>query len=215
MVIWNMREEEPGTSFRTRFTVILSAFLLLSSGFTPVMASSGATISRDAGYFFMLFVFIDPFAAGSSTAPAPVGGVTPVQPAPSSSEVESTTGMGVVAVYSSSSTTVVSLAAIMPGIWDESSKKRSRPQIYVEILELLKRGPMTPFELAFYARLNHKKCKEYLRLLEREDYVKSIEEDGRTIFGLSENGKVIVDKIRNIFETKNIPETLAPRKNNT
>ncbi|HKW04660.1 MAG TPA: winged helix-turn-helix domain-containing protein [Nitrososphaerales archaeon] len=178
------------------------------------MANNSAAISREAGNLFMLFVLVDPFASAASTTHAPGVGVTPVQTAPGSAELDSTTtGVGVIAVYSSSSSTFVSLAAIVPGIWDESSKKRSRPQIYVEILELLKRGPMTPFEIAFYARLNHKRCKEYLRLLEREEYVQSKEEDGKTIFGLSENGKVIVDQVRNIFGAKNMTAALAPRRN--
>jgi predicted transcriptional regulator len=110
-------------------------------------------------------------------------------------------------VYYSPSDTIV-LRAIVPGIWDESSKKRSRSQIYVEILELLKRGPMTPFEIAFYARLNHKRTKEYVRLLERSGYLESNEEDGRTFWTLSASGKVIVDKVRAILGKEGISKAL-------
>ena len=127
-----------------------------------------------------------------------------------SNDIEFTSTSGTMVVLSTSST-FVSLAAIVPGIWDESSKKRSRPQIYVEILELLKRGPMTPFEIAFYARLNHRRCKEYVRLLEREGYLQHTEEDGRTLFGLTENGKEIIEKVRSIIEKNNISTSLAPR----
>jgi len=81
----------------------------------------------------------------------------------------------------------------------DHSRKRSRFQVYVEILELLKRGPLTPFELAFYARLNHKRTKEYIKFLERAGYVEFIDEDGRAICVLSASGGSLVERLRVIY----------------
>jgi len=58
---------------------------------------------------------------------------------------------------------------------------------------------MTPFELAFYARLNHKRTKEYIRFLERAGYVEIIDEDGRTICVLSASGGSLVERLRLIY----------------
>jgi predicted transcriptional regulator len=92
-----------------------------------------------------------------------------------------------------------SLLAVVPNLWTDHSRKRSRFQVYVEILELLKRGPLTPFELAFHARLNHKRTKEYIKFLERAGYLELINEDGRTICVLSASGGSLVQRLRAIY----------------
>lgn len=71
--------------------------------------------------------------------------------------------------------------------------------MYLEILELLKRGPLTPFEIAFYARLNHKRTKEYINFLECRGYIHLIDEDGRTFCVLSTSGGNIVERVRSIY----------------
>ncbi len=119
-------------------------------------------------------------------------------------------GSGQIIFYSSSSISssqsfspaapFTSVTSAIPGLWLDSSKRRSRSQIYVEILELMKRGPMTPFEIAFYARLNHKRTKEYVEFLKRSGYLEPIEEDGRLTYVLSKNGIVFLEKVRDLFE---------------
>ena len=87
----------------------------------------------------------------------------------------------------------------MPNLWADHSRKRSRFEVYLEILELLKRGPLTPFEVAFYARLNHKRTKEYISFLERSGYLELIDEDGRTVCVLSTSGGNVVERVRAIY----------------
>jgi predicted transcriptional regulator len=213
-----MYAEQVTPAHGTSLAVVLSVFLLISSGFVPVMSAGNGTVANSLGNDFMnLLAALDPTTV-TVTHQALGSGIPPFQQQTPivTAETETpaavpTEGAGL--LYSSTSSTIVSIAAILPGIWDESSKKRSRSQIYVEILELLKRGPMTPFEIAFYARLNHKRCKEYVRLLEREGYVHRNEEDGRSLFGLTENGKEIIEKVRRIFEKSGFSATPTPRSN--
>jgi predicted transcriptional regulator len=211
-----MYAEQVTPAYETRLVVALSVFLLISSGFVPVMSASNGIVTNRLGNDFMnLLAALDPTTV-TVTHQALGSGIPSVQQqtpiVTTEAETTSTASTeGASLVYSSASSTIVSIAAIVPGIWDESSKKRSRSQIYVEILELLKRGPLTPFEIAFYARLNHKRCKEYVRLLEMEGYLQHNEEDGRTIFGLTQNGKEIVEKVRSIFEKNDLSTTLFPR----
>jgi predicted transcriptional regulator len=238
-----MSDEWGPTTSRTRLAVILSAFLLISSGLMPAVATSDQSFNPH-GLFFFLSI-LDPFITVSVTRVAPNSGgqqvsatpgndqsmpgsfeataspsggvVSSLQQAPSSvvsSNSQSTSfTSGSMDVYTSSSA-IVSMVAIVPGIWDESSKKRSRPHIYVEILELLKRGPMTPFEIAFYVRLNHKRTKEYVRLLERNGYLESIEEDGRTLYAVSGNGRILIERLRSILKENDTQTTTAPTREN-
>jgi len=195
-------------SYKTRLAVIISAFLLVSSGLVPALSVSNESTfpSQPPGFLIFLSLF-DPFLTVSSTRVAPAQGGALIQQqsqeTPPSALSDSQSAASSFEIYgpAPSPSVLISMVAIIPSIWDESSKKRSRPQIYVEILELLKRGPMTPFEIAFYARLNHKRTKDYVRLLERSGYLESTEEDGRTLYSLSGNGKVIVERVRSIFES--------------
>jgi predicted transcriptional regulator len=99
----------------------------------------------------------------------------------------------------SMTSTPSSLFAIMPDLWADHSRKRSRFEVYLEILELLKRGPLTPFEIAFYARLNHKRTKEYISFLERRGYLELIDQDGRTVCVLTTSGGNVVERVRSIY----------------
>jgi predicted transcriptional regulator len=96
---------------------------------------------------------------------------------------------------------LTSVTSAIPGLWLDSSKRRSRSQIYVEILELMKRGPLTPFEIAFYARLNHKRTKEYAEFLKRSGYLETVVEDGRLSYLLSKKGMIFLEAMKNLFET--------------
>jgi predicted transcriptional regulator len=189
------------TTDKTRLAVVLSAFLLVSSGFVPAISTTNQSNSmavRPGSFFLILFALLDPFSSFSSTVPAHAPGVGLVQEEPTSTEVQTASPVGLAASYSSPSSTQVSTVA-MVGIWADHSRKRSRFQIYVEILELLKSGPLTPFETAFYARLNHKRAKEYINLLERNGYLELVDEDGRTICVLSASGGSLVEKARAVY----------------
>jgi hypothetical protein len=87
---------------------------MISSGFIPAISGANATISRDlsVGDLFIFLGLLNPFATSSN--PVNGVGVTTVQQSePPTSEVASTSSGGTVMLYSSSST-LVSLTAIMP-----------------------------------------------------------------------------------------------------
>lgn len=98
--------------------------------------------------------------------------------------------------------TYSTLTSAIPGLWLDSSKRRTRSQIYIEILELLKRGPMTPFEIAFYARLNRKRTKDYTEFLTRNGYLQEeVEKETRKkIYVLTKEGFQFQERVRALFE---------------
>jgi len=195
----------------TKTTKSLTAFMLVfligSSGcvsLVPVSNESNpfgsalsflASVLGASKSFTVVGAVHGSFAGGDVPGGGPPGleSLTPPQTV-SESQPEASTG-------SSPSTTSISspLFAIMPDLWADHSRKRSRFEVYLEILELLKRGPLTPFEVAFYARLNHKRTKEYINFLERSGYLELIDEDGRIVCVLSTNGSNVVERIRSIY----------------
>jgi predicted transcriptional regulator len=96
--------------------------------------------------------------------------------------------------------TLSSITAAIPSLWLDSTKRRSRSQIYVEILELMKRGPMTPFEIAFYARLNRKRTKQYTEFLKNAGYLEMLNEEGKMNYVLTSSGLAFLEKFKAVFE---------------
>lgn len=81
-------------------------------------------------------------------------------------------------------------------VWNDPSRKRSRFRIYVEILELLKERPRTPFEVAFSLRLNVKRTRRYLEFLVDRGVLERVEEDSKVMFRLNPEGIAILDGAR-------------------
>lgn len=102
-------------------------------------------------------------------------------------------------VLGPTSTSISSVTAAIPKVWWDFSQRRSKFEIYVEILELMKRGPMTPFEVAFYARLNHKRTKEYAELLAEKGYLQAVNEGGKTLYVLTKEGLGFLERARSLF----------------
>jgi predicted transcriptional regulator len=86
-------------------------------------------------------------------------------------------------------------------VWLDSNKRRSRLRIYVEILDILKEGAMTPYEISFRLRLNQKRTREYLEFLQKNSFVDCGEkEDGKRVFEITENGKAFVENLRSVLD---------------
>ncbi len=104
----------------------------------------------------------------------------------------------------SSSTGLSTVTAAIPGLWLDSSKRRTKSQIYIEILELMKRGPMTPFEIAFYARLNRKRTKEYTEFLKHTGYLQEEleKETGKKVYVLTKEGFLFLERVKVLFQDK-------------
>jgi predicted transcriptional regulator len=118
---------------------------------------------------------------------------------------------GEVMLVPSSAVMISSVTAAIPKVWWEFSQRRSKFEIYVEILELMKRGPMTPFEVAFYARLNHKRTKEYTEFLAQAGYLQGVNEDGKLLYALTGDGLGFLDRIQSLLVGPGIIEvTSAP-----
>lgn len=69
--------------------------------------------------------------------------------------------------------------------------------MYVEILELIKeRGLMTPFEIAFYGRLNHKRTKECMDYLSLSSFVRQIgKKDVKLSYVLTNEGAQLLQRL--------------------
>ena len=103
-----------------------------------------------------------------------------------------------------------SVTAAVPKVWWDFFQRRSKFEIYVEILELMKRGPMSPFEVAFYARLNHKRTKEYAEFLAETGYLQAVSEDGRTLYALTKDGLSFLDRVQSLLVAPGILEVTSP-----
>ena len=90
--------------------------------------------------------------------------------------------------------------AQLPQAWSDASRKRSRFRIVVEILEVLKDGPMTPYELGFRLRLNEKRTRKYLDLLEKKGLVERTIQDRKAKYVASAAGSAFVANLRMIFQ---------------
>jgi len=79
-------------------------------------------------------------------------------------------------------------------VWAAQANRRSRFRIYIEILDVLKAGPLTPFEIAFRLRLNSKRAKGYVDHLVQKGLLKTEEE--KDLVSLTASGLGFADEIR-------------------
>ena len=105
---------------------------------------------------------------------------------------------------------VSSGTAAIPKVWWDFFQRRSKFEIYVEVLELMKRGPMTPFEVAFFARLNHKRTKEYAEFLAEAGYLQAMNEDGKTLYALTKEGLGFLDRVQALLVGPGMIEVAGP-----
>jgi predicted transcriptional regulator len=190
---------------RKHFPVIAGLILLISSCMivTPFTRNteSGAIVSaQDSGSGSSTVIttttsspqsptvslFLNSFSQTSS------GGLGSVDFASSSQPYYATSSLPPV------STTV---PCLLLNLSKRRKKRRARSEIYVDILELMKeRGPMTPFEIALYARLNHKRTKECITFLNLCNYLqKTSETDGRTSYVLTREGLKFLERAEAFF----------------
>lgn len=94
------------------------------------------------------------------------------------------------------------VTAQLPRGLSDAARKRSRFRIVVEILEALKDGPLTPYELGFRLRLNDKRAKEYLETLEKEGLVERVTRKGRTAYLASATGNAFVGSLKLAFQKR-------------
>ena len=80
-------------------------------------------------------------------------------------------------------------------VWKAQPARRSRFRIYVEILEALRGGPMTPFEIAFRLRLNSKRAKGYVERLMEKRLLESVEHDD--LVALTASGRAFAEEMQN------------------
>lgn len=104
--------------------------------------------------------------------------------------------------YATSSLPPVSTT--VPSLWlnfSRRKKRRARSEIYIDILELVKdRGPMTPFEIALYARLNLKRAKDCITFLSLCNYLQQTREmDCRTSYVLTKEGLKFLERAEAFF----------------
>ncbi len=84
----------------------------------------------------------------------------------------------------------------LPRVWLDLAKRRSRFRICIDILEALKGGAMTPFEISFQLRLNTKRTRGYIELLAEKGLLESCAEDGRGVYVLTAKGWAFSESVR-------------------
>jgi len=96
----------------------------------------------------------------------------------------------------------LSLVTFAPlvSVWLDSERRRSRFRIYVEILDLLKKGPMTPYEVSFHLRLNSKRTREYIEFLADKKFLDCSDEEGKLLCSITMPGATFVDNLRMILD---------------
>jgi predicted transcriptional regulator len=87
-------------------------------------------------------------------------------------------------------------SSTLPRVWLDSDRRRSRFRIHVEILEALKSGGLTPFEISFRLRLNTKRTKAYVELLVEQELLEPCARDGRGVYVLTAKGWAFSENVR-------------------
>jgi len=84
-------------------------------------------------------------------------------------------------------------------VWLDSERRRSRFRIYVEILDLLRKGPITPYEVSFHLRLNSKRTRDYIEFLAEKNFLECSDRDGKMICSITAPGATFVENMRMIL----------------
>jgi predicted transcriptional regulator len=79
------------------------------------------------------------------------------------------------------------------------SRKRSRLDICLCVLQLLEDRSMTIGEVAIYARLNFKTTRQLLDNLVGQHFLSEEEVDGRTVYHLTSVGEALLADLRSIY----------------
>lgn len=85
-------------------------------------------------------------------------------------------------------------------VWLDSERRRSRFRIYVEILDLLAKGPMTPYEVSFHLRLNSKRTNDYIEFLAGKKFLNYTDQEGKLVCTITTPGATFVENLRKILD---------------
>jgi predicted transcriptional regulator len=219
--------ERSGNS-SSRAKAIFLILLLLSSGLSAPTASAIQSYEFDHGFFQLNFLPAiqpsGPNGGGAFFSGVVVqGGIVSDSYSPTSAEGETLgslpqfpfSGSGVDYFYAREGNTYAffpenilenggsSLSLVVFGpllaVWLDSERRRSRFRIYVEILDLLKKGPMTPYEVSFHLRLNSKRTIEYIKFLAEKNFLECSDQQGRFICTITSPGATFVQNMRLIL----------------
>jgi predicted transcriptional regulator len=220
--------EKNGNS-SSRAKAIFLILLLLSLGLSAPIGSAIQSYEFDHGFFQFNFLPVTqpsgPNDGGAFFSGVFVqGGITSDSYSPTSAEGETLSslsqipfiGSGVNYFYAREGNTYtvfpenilenggspLSLVAFAPllSVWLDSERRRSRFRIYVEILDLLKKGPITPYEISFQLRLNSKRTKEYIEFLADKRFLDCSDQEGRLLCAITTSGATFVDNLRTILD---------------
>jgi predicted transcriptional regulator len=160
------------------------------------------TASGAGGYFFVGAEGSAPSESSSDAQVGPPSGLPSYpesQPSPGADSMFILEGGSYAVVPTSGANEEGSPNALQSSavllVWEEAEPRRSRFRIYIEILDVLKGGPMTPFEIAFRLRLNSKRAKRYVSHLTEKGMLEPVGERGLTV-ALTESGRVFADDMR-------------------
>jgi predicted transcriptional regulator len=218
---------EKNVNSSSRAKAMFLILLLLSSGLSAPTASAIQRYEFDHGFSQLSFLPATqpgPNGGGAFFSGVVVqGGITGDSYSPTSAEGETLsslpqipfTGSGLDYFYAREGNTYtifpenmlenggspLSLVVFGPllSVWLDSERRRSRFRIYVEILDLLKKGPMTPYEVSFHLRLNSKRTREYIEFLAEKSFLECSDQEGRSICTITSPGATFVQNMRMIL----------------
>ncbi|MBS7624914.1 MAG: winged helix-turn-helix domain-containing protein [Candidatus Bathyarchaeia archaeon] len=76
--------------------------------------------------------------------------------------------------------------------------KRSRLELYLEVLRAIDRGVCRPTNIMYKCNLSWTNCKEILNFLAKKNLVSVIEEGNRKLYKLTENGKDLLENFSRV-----------------
>ncbi|RLI07741.1 hypothetical protein DRO32_03405 [Candidatus Bathyarchaeota archaeon] len=88
------------------------------------------------------------------------------------------------------------------GLGLREKRYRSRLRIVADILAVLveEGGSAGPTRILYGANLSHDRLVRYLREMEEKELIERRNDDGRTVYGITEKGKRLLDEVRKIEE---------------
>lgn len=73
------------------------------------------------------------------------------------------------------------------------SKRRSRLELYVEVLKVIGKGVNKPTNIMYKCNLSWINLKEILNFLLKQNFISVVDEDGRKTYRLTERGREVLE----------------------
>lgn len=80
------------------------------------------------------------------------------------------------------------------------SSKRSRLEIYLDVLQVIQKGTDKPTRIMYRTNLSWKPLKKTLDTMVEQNLISSEEDDGHTFYKITEKGRNVIDYFHEAME---------------